>query len=142
MITSLLELEELANCKRCDEASIVEELRVCIGSSCTSRGADEIEKSLKTAIEKKDLQGRCRVKGVGCNGLCASGTLVSHYKNSTKENTLYEEITLDDVDALVTSIEKQKNYLSKVCDTNRFRISIDFTTMVSRPIFRCPQCGK
>lgn len=119
MITSLLELEELANCKRCDEASVVEELRVCIGSSCTSRGADEIKKTLKTAIEKKDLQSRCRVKGVGCRGLCANGTLVSHYKNSTNENTLYEAITLDDVDALVASIEEQKDYLSKLCDTNQ-----------------------
>ncbi|MDD2356995.1 MAG: NADH-ubiquinone oxidoreductase-F iron-sulfur binding region domain-containing protein [Thiovulaceae bacterium] len=119
MITSLLELEELANCKRCDEASIVEELRVCIGSSCVSRGADEIEKNLKTAIENKGLQNRCRVKGVGCSGLCANGTLVSHYKNSTKENTLYEEIILDDVDALVASIEEQKSYSLKVCDTNQ-----------------------
>ncbi len=119
MITSLFELEELANCKRCDAVNIVEELRVCIGSSCVSRGADEIEKTLKTAIEKKDLQSRCRVKGVGCSGLCANGTLVSHYKNSTKENILYEEITLDDVDALAISIEQEKPYSLKVCDTNQ-----------------------
>ena len=51
MITSLLELEELANCKRCDEASIIEELRVCVGSSCLSLGADEIEQKLKNSME-------------------------------------------------------------------------------------------
>ena len=119
MITSLLELEELANCKRCDEESVIEELRVCIGSSCLSRGADEIEKDLKTAIENKGLQTRCRVKGVGCSGLCANGTLVSHYKNATKENILYEDITLDDVDALAISIEQEKPYSLKVCDTNQ-----------------------
>jgi bidirectional [NiFe] hydrogenase diaphorase subunit len=119
MITSLLELEELANCKRCDGETIIEELRVCIGSSCLSRGADEIEKNLKTAIEDKGLQNRCRVKGVGCSGLCANGTLVSHYKNAIKENILYEEITLDDVDALAISIEQEKPYSLKVCDTNQ-----------------------
>ena len=119
MITSLLELEELANCKRCDEASIVEEIRVCIGSSCSSLGSEEIEKTLKDTIEAKGLHEKCRVKGVGCNGLCAKGTLVSHYKNSAKESILYEEITLEDVEALVTSVEEQKPYTQKLCDTNQ-----------------------
>ena len=119
MITSLLELEELANCKRCDEASIIEELRVCVGSSCLSLGADEIEKRLKSVMEEKGLQKRCRVKGVGCSGLCSNGTLVSHFSNSTKEQTLYENITLEDVDSLVNSVDVQMPYEAKVCDTTQ-----------------------
>jgi bidirectional [NiFe] hydrogenase diaphorase subunit len=119
MITSLLELEELANCKRCNEASIVEELRVCIGSSCASRGSLEIQKSLSGTIEEKNLKDRCRIKGVGCNGLCANGTLVSHYKSSTKQSILYENITIDDIEALTVSVEKNEPFLEKVCDTNQ-----------------------
>jgi bidirectional [NiFe] hydrogenase diaphorase subunit len=119
MITSLLELEELAECKRCDAAIIQEELRVCIGSSCASRGADEIEKALRTAIEEKALHVKCRVKGVGCNGLCANGTLISHYKNSTKENTLYEDITIEDVETLASCVQNEQAYNEKLCDTNQ-----------------------
>ena len=119
MITSLLELEELAECKRCNEASIIEELRVCIGSSCVSRGAEDIQKDLAHAVETKGLSQKCRVKGVGCNGLCANGTLVSHYKSSTKQNTLYEDITLDDVELLASCVEQDKEYKEKLCDTDQ-----------------------
>ena len=116
MITSIEELLELEENKKCCELKIPEELRVCTGSSCLSQGSDEIKKQLKSRIEEKGLQEKCRVKGVGCSGLCANGTLVSHAKSLKKEGILYEKITLEDVDTLVASIENGTPYTQKLCD--------------------------
>ncbi len=119
MITSVQELQELANSKKCSEDNIPQELRVCIGSSCLSQGSDEIEKDLNEAIKAKGLQGKCKVKGVGCSGLCANGTLVSHCNSENEKRTLYEKITTADVGELVKCVEDASVYSEKLCDTEQ-----------------------
>ncbi len=119
MITSLEELKKLSDKKSCSDDSCKEELRVCIGSSCLALGADGLKKELKNEIKSKDLKDRCKVKGVGCNGLCANGTLVSHYNAVSKEETLYEKVTNDDIKALVKSVKNGKKLKAKMCDVNQ-----------------------
>ena len=119
MITSLEELKKLSDKKSCSDNSCKEELRVCIGSSCLALGADDLRKELKDEIKNKDLKNKCKVKGVGCNGLCANGTLVSHYNAVSKEETLYEKVTNDDVKDLVKSVKNNKKLKSKMCDVNQ-----------------------
>ncbi len=119
MITSLEDLKELAQKKSCTDNNCKEELRVCIGSSCLALGASQLEKDLKKEIKDKELGDNCKVKGVGCNGLCANGTLVSHYNNVDKKETLYEKITTEDVKELVKSVETGKILKEKMCDVNQ-----------------------
>ena len=131
MITSLEDLKKLSDKKNCSDDSCQEELRVCIGSSCLSLGSDELKKELKNEIKNKDLKDKCKVKGVGCNGLCANGTLVSHYNSVSKEETLYEKITNDDIKGLVKSVKGNKKLKSKMCDitqpffTRQFKIVLE-----------------
>ncbi|WP_345991421.1 NADH-quinone oxidoreductase subunit NuoF [Sulfurimonas sp. HSL-1716] len=119
MITSIQELQKVAENRKCSEENIPQELRVCIGSSCLSQGSDAIQKDLEEAVKAKGLQNRCRVKGVGCNGLCANGTLVSHCDSSKKEQTLYEKVTASDIKELVKCVEDHSVYKEKRCDTNQ-----------------------
>ena len=137
MITSIQGLKKLANKKSCssisnkEQSSCKEELRVCTGSSCLAFGANELQESLKNEIKNRDLNDKCRVKGVGCNGLCANGTLVSHYDKSDKKETLYEKITIQDVEELVSSVQNKKILKSKMCDitqpffTKQFKIVLE-----------------
>lgn len=116
----MTELEEIARSKRSISCDTNDEIRVCIGSSCLSRGADEIEQILKNKLEQKGLHEKFRVKKVGCNGLCAKGTLVSHICNhGSQEELLYEEITIDDIDHLISSWENGIVFTSKICDTHQ-----------------------
>lgn len=117
MIQTIDDLEQLANKKKCNEKSCKEEIRVCIGSSCLSLGSDKLQKQLNSEIKSKELVKNFRVKGVGCNGLCANGTLVSHYDTTTQKETMYERITSEDVEPLIKNLQKGKKLKEKLCDT-------------------------
>ncbi len=119
MITSIEELQKLAFKKSCNDNSCKEELRVCIGSSCLALGSDELKKELKTEVKDRGLKESCKVKGVGCNGLCTNGTLVSHYNAVQDKETLYEKITSSDVKDLIDSVENNKKLKKKMCDVNQ-----------------------
>ena len=104
MIKNIKDLNEMADKKKCSEKSCKEEIRVCIGSSCLSLGSKELQKNLQNEIKDKKLTDSFRVKGVGCSGLCANGTLVSHYNNATKKSTLYEKVESSDVTSFIETL--------------------------------------
>lgn len=116
MISSILELQTLADTKRCNEQNCQEELRVCIGSSCASLGSEALKETLSQELEAKDLNEKCRVKGVGCNGLCAKAPLVSHCNRATQQSTLYEEVQDSDIKELVQSVQNATKLDIKQCD--------------------------
>ncbi|MGB3961086.1 MAG: NuoF family protein [Sulfurimonas sp.] len=119
MINSLEELEALANTKRCNEQNCQEELRVCIGSSCASLGSELLKEALGEAIKTSNMSAQCRVKAVGCNGLCAKAPLISHCNRATKQSTLYEEVQNADIPDLVKSLLNPTSVSHKHCDTTQ-----------------------
>ncbi|MDD2789488.1 MAG: NADH-ubiquinone oxidoreductase-F iron-sulfur binding region domain-containing protein [Sulfurimonas sp.] len=116
MINSLEELEALANTKRCNEQNCQEELRVCVGSSCASLGSENLKEILDAAIKENDISDACRVKAVGCNGLCAKAPLISHCNRATKISILYEEVEEADLDELIQSVLNAAPVTHKHCD--------------------------
>lgn len=119
MISSILELKALADTKKCNEQSCQEELRVCIGSSCNSLGSVELKEALEQEIAAEGLSEKCRVKGVGCNGLCAQAPLISHSNSAIKQSTLYEEVQNADIKELVQSVKNATKLDIKQCDMNQ-----------------------
>jgi len=119
MIRSIQELKELADKKMCNHKNKPQELRVCGGSSCLSLGSAELKTCLEDELETRELKDNCRVKSVGCSGLCANGTLVSHCKGDSKDITLYEKITILDVKNLVDSMQNDTLLKNKLCDTTQ-----------------------
>ncbi len=114
MITSLNELKELADKKKCTNDNSHQELRVCMSSSCMSLGSAELGKSLQDELQNRELNDKYKIKSVGCNGLCANGTLVSHCRGD--DSTLYEKITTLDTKDLVDSIQNGGLLKDKMCD--------------------------
>jgi bidirectional [NiFe] hydrogenase diaphorase subunit len=116
MIQTLEELQQLAQEKKAQQEAFTQELRVCIGSSCASLGSNELEKALSEHINNDESKKQCKVKGVGCNGLCSSAIMVSNYDKTKQEETLYEKVTQEDISALVNSFDNTKILEEKLCD--------------------------
>jgi bidirectional [NiFe] hydrogenase diaphorase subunit len=116
MIQSLEELQLLAQEKRKQEEGFTQELRVCIGSSCASLGSNELEKELAQHIQNQETTKTCKVKGVGCNGLCSSAIMVSNYDKQKHQETLYEQVTQEDIPALANSFQDSTVLEEKLCD--------------------------
>ncbi|HEX2864017.1 MAG TPA: NuoF family protein [Deinococcales bacterium] len=77
------------------------QLRVCTAAGCLSSHSDE----LKTALEAElKAHGRhdCKVKGVGCLGLCSAGPLVQ----VAPEGTMLQNVTPADAAAVVEGLDK------------------------------------
>lgn len=118
MIQSLEDLEEIANKKKCTEKSCKDELRICIGSSCAALGSQELEKSLGKKVKEKELHTKCKVKGVGCNGLCSAAIMVSSYDKANEKEIIYGGIETTDEDRLLALIENDIELEDKLLDTN------------------------
>jgi bidirectional [NiFe] hydrogenase diaphorase subunit len=74
-------------------------LHVCVAAGCLSLHSDQVKQRLEHQIQERGLT-HCRVKGVGCMGLCRAGTLVS----VRPEETLYQSVTPDDAPAIIASL--------------------------------------
>ena len=116
MIQSLEELQLLAQEKRKQEEGFTQELRVCIGSSCASLGSNELEKELTEHIQNQATTKTCKVKGVGCNGLCSSAIMVSNYDKQKHQETLYEQVIQEDIPALANAFQDSTALKEKLCD--------------------------
>ena len=101
MIHSIEELKELAKKRKCTEDSCKDELRVCIGSSCASLGSVELAKELTKEIKTDTVKNKkCKIKGVGCNGLCSAAIMVSKYHKKLDEEIIYGGIEKEDKEKL------------------------------------------
>ena len=119
MINSLEDLQEIVEKRKLHDEKCNEELRVCIGSSCAALGAVELQKDLAKKVKDKKLDKRCRVKGVGCNGLCSEAIMVAHYHKKNGKESIYGGVEPDDADAFVKTLEKEKPLKHKKCDVEQ-----------------------
>jgi bidirectional [NiFe] hydrogenase diaphorase subunit len=95
-------------------AAIVEEHRqkdlgyqhhicVCTAAGCASSGSVEVKKAIEGEIQRRGQQECCRVKGVGCLGLCSAGPLAT-VKTGDAEPVLYRNVSVADAPKLVDSL--------------------------------------
>ena len=52
-------------------------VKVCVAAGCLSANSDQVKTQLESEVKQRGLEGCCKVKGVGCMGLCAAGPLVA-----------------------------------------------------------------
>lgn len=116
MLDSLEELQELASEKRDLKRNSHEELRVCIGSSCAALNANELLKDLKKEVKENNLDDRCKVKGVGCNGLCSEAVMVAHYHKVGDKESIYSKIDSSHTQDFINTLNSQTPISDKKCD--------------------------
>ena len=104
---NLDDLEELARQYAAEQGDHDREIRVCVATACHSSGAPAVIDALAAAAEKPASEGahKCKVKGVGCMGLCSVGPMVAVAEPGAdmRGSRLYREVTADDAEDILTS---------------------------------------
>lgn len=96
------DLPKVAEAEQKEASTFEHTIHVCVAAGCLSLHSDQIKQQLDKEVKEHGHAHRCRVKGVGCMGLCSAGPLVS----VRPENTLYQAVTPEDAPAIVESLGK------------------------------------
>jgi bidirectional [NiFe] hydrogenase diaphorase subunit len=107
------DLPRIAEAENTAAGAFEHTIHVCVAAGCLSQHSDQVQQHLEHSIEERGLT-HCRVKGVGCIGLCSAGPLVS----VRPEGTLYRSVTPDDAPAIVESLGGA-SVDRLICPTNR-----------------------
>ena len=99
---NLDELQEIAEKQRASNASFEHEVHVCVAASCLSSRSDQVKSALEAEVKAHGCDHTCKVKGVGCMGLCAAGPLV---ETRGKSRTMYQGVAPEDAPAIVASLD-------------------------------------
>jgi len=75
---------------------------VCVAAACISAHSEILKEEFDKEIKRQGIEHECKVKGVGCLGLCAQAPLVS----VESEGVLYGNVTFDDVPRIVEGLGK------------------------------------
>lgn len=74
-------------------------ITICVGSSCSLRGSDELATGLFRLIEKENLEGMVEIVGAFCMDSCTKGVSVrigdvefSGIRPEQAENFFYQEV--------------------------------------------------
>jgi bidirectional [NiFe] hydrogenase diaphorase subunit len=98
-------LEKITEQELSESSAFDHTVRVCISRSCLSSQSEKLKADLELAVEAHDLHHTCKVKGVGCMGLCSQGPLVS-VESSGQDPVLYGNLTTHDVPEIVEGVGK------------------------------------
>lgn len=102
---TLEEIEQLKEELQQKKVEVDEEINVCVGTTCLAIGAEEIKEKLGECLSKKTSGKSCKIRPVGCNGLCAQGPLVM--VNSTKDEhpeVIFEKVKISDSERIIDCV--------------------------------------
>lgn len=104
------ELHKIAEIERDEEQKFQHHIHVCMETACIASRSDQVKQALTQAA---DAAGKpCRVKGVGCMGLCAAGPLVK----VEPDGVMYQSVTPEDASEIVKKLGSSP-VKRLVCDT-------------------------
>jgi len=75
-------------------------VKVCVAAGCLSANSDQVKTQLESEIKQRGLESCCKVKGVGCMGLCAAGPLVAADNN----DKMFQDVTPNDAGAIIDNV--------------------------------------
>jgi len=101
---NLEELKQIAETEQEAIAPLEHTVRVCVAASCLSSHSDQVKGALESEVNARGLEHKCRVKGVGCMGLCAAGPLVAV---ASDHSTMYQSVTPRDASAIIGSLGEE-----------------------------------
>jgi len=101
---NLEELNEIADKEREAAAPYEHTIHVCVAASCLSSRSDQVKSALEAEVKAQGREHKCKVKGVGCMGLCAAGPLI---EVRGEKGAMYQAVTPEDAPAIVSNIGKE-----------------------------------
>ncbi|MDL1885332.1 NADH-quinone oxidoreductase subunit L [Anaerolineae bacterium CFX8] len=105
------DLHKISDAERAEAQKYEHHVHVCMETACIASRSDQVKQALTEAAERAGKP--CRVKGVGCMGLCSAGPLVK----VEPDGTMYKGVTPEDADEIVQKLgDSPVGRLE--CDTN------------------------
>ncbi len=98
------DFQQIADKEQANAETFTHTVRVCTAAGCLSSQSDQLKKNLETLANENGHKGHCKVKGVGCMGLCSAGPLVS-VETKDKEPVLYRDVKPEDAGDIIASLE-------------------------------------
>ena len=96
------ELDQIAETERAAQSQFTQGVKVCVAAGCLSCQSQAVKDSLDQEVARRGTKDHCKVKGVGCMGLCSEGPLVS-----TSAGVLYKKVEAADGPAILDSLESE-----------------------------------
>ncbi|MFM7846808.1 MAG: NADH-quinone oxidoreductase subunit L, partial [Planctomycetota bacterium] len=96
-------LQEIGAQRAAVEHAVAQSIDVCTSAGCQisrEQGGTSLVAAFNREVTRQGLQGKCRVRGVGCLGPCAAGPCVT----LRPTGTLYGHVHTGDVEAIVETM--------------------------------------
>ena len=98
---TLDELREIARKEQEEQKKFSRRVNVSVAAGCLSLHSDQVFNILQSEVQKRGQEGSCKVKAVGCMGLCAAGPLI----RTEPQHTYYRGLSPDNPEVLSAVIE-------------------------------------
>ena len=106
------ELQEIIEQEMTANEQIEHTIRVCGAAGCQSLQSEDVQKELEKAVSDADLGCKCKVKCVGCMGLCSAGPLVS-IEDKDGETKMLHSVKVEDAQPIVKSLNGDQEIFEK-----------------------------
>ena len=100
MTLTIENLQEIAKTENDAVESYPYRINVCVAAGCLSCGSDAVKASLEEEIRRQGKEKACRVRAVGCLGLCAVGPLI----DISPLNVAYQGVQPSDAPDIIGSL--------------------------------------
>lgn len=77
MTLNIEDLHQIAKIEKDKLDGYQHRIHVCVAAGCLSCGSGVLKDALEKEVARRGLENWCKVKGVGCLGLCTAGPLVA-----------------------------------------------------------------
>jgi bidirectional [NiFe] hydrogenase diaphorase subunit len=94
------ELARIAQAEKDTAGTYQHNINVCVAAGCMSTHSAEVKTAIETELKARGQETCCKVRGVGCMGLCAAGPLVSADMNTK----MYQNVTPVDAGAIIDNV--------------------------------------
>jgi bidirectional [NiFe] hydrogenase diaphorase subunit len=94
------QIANVAEQERVAQRRVGHSLNVCTAAGCLALHSDRLKDELQKEVVRQGAGKTCRVRGVGCLGLCAAGPLVA----AEPDGTLYQRVASSDAADVVASV--------------------------------------
>jgi bidirectional [NiFe] hydrogenase diaphorase subunit len=100
MTLTIEDLQQIAKIEKSKQEGFQHRIHVCVAAGCLSCGSAVLKEALEKEITRRGLDNWCKVKGVGCLGLCAEGPLVS----LAASGIMYQGVKVSDVSDILDAL--------------------------------------
>jgi bidirectional [NiFe] hydrogenase diaphorase subunit len=78
-------------------------IKVCVAAGCRSAQSELVQEALENEVSANGQKESCRIKGVGCLGLCSAAPLVAVESNGRTE-AIYREVQSEDAPDIIKAV--------------------------------------